>query len=246
MKDSSFFVGDRDLIDSLRLDSDVISPKEQKEISSWITTIQEELLKTFGRYLQQQKIDENKDLADRLIITHSDEFNVFEADWRYNKSKQVDGISNIRAYTTDEGAMIIFNNPRDSWMLLGEEIKKQLIIKYGDEENAQKIVASILFFDHLVHEVVHRYQDESLPLAFLECGVRYYQRKIVEKLFGTYLIFELDNERIAFYEKLVSDLGEEVHNVFFGTIDERWKRSVILNKLNSKVKNTLFPDEADY
>lgn len=235
-----YFVADKDVASHLLLDASAITPQEQKQVANWVKLIQENLLEQFGIYIQKKKREENSNLADRLIITDSDIYNLLHAEWDTHKQELFEGISNSRAHTTDEGGLIIFNDPNHIWKFFSIVTKKALIKKFGSLEEAQKQVASITFLDFLTHEVIHRYQDESLPKAFLECGVRYYQRIIVQKLFGSYFSSDVDEARITFYAGIISKLGNEVHNVFFGTADVEWKKTLTLHQLSEDIENKLF------
>lgn len=237
-----YFVAEKDVVSHLLLDTSAITPYEQKQVTNWVKLIQESLLEQFGIYIQKKKREENSNLTDRVIITDSDVYNLLHAEWETHKQELFEGISNSRAHTTDEGGLIIFNNPNHIWKLFSIATQKALIKEFGSLKEAQKQATSISFLDFLTHEVIHRYQDESLPKAFLECGVRYYQRIIVQKLFGSYFSSDIDEARITFYASVISKLGNEVHNVFFGTADVEWKKLLTIHQLSEDIKNQLFPN----
>ena len=99
----------------------------------------------------------------------------------------------------------------------------------------------ISLVDFIVHEIVYQYQNHSLPEAFLEYAVRYYQRQISQKLGIGYIIEDITEERISFYKQLISRYEDDVHRLFFnGNIDER-KKFAILQKFNHEAEK-LFPE----
>jgi hypothetical protein len=70
--------------------------------------------------------------------------------------------------------------------------------------------------DSLAHEVIHQFQDYSLPMQFLEIAARYYQRHTTDSLrWGHIKELKIDDS-LEVYGQLIDAYGDDVHALFFG------------------------------
>ncbi len=235
------FVADQSIIDTLKMESSKLSPSNEVAVKKDAILIQSTLVDMFDTYITPTAIDENKELEERIIIVNSDAFNALSAEWPTDKSELKDEISTIRAFTTDEGQFLIMNNPNDMWKLLPREEFDKIVSRFGSFEKARNAVAYAGYFEYLVHEIVHRYQDPSLPIAFLECGACYYQTVISSTLEEDRIESELIEKRSNHYRNLVALFGNDVHHLFFGTLHNDDLKKNILMYLYPKIVTELFP-----
>ncbi len=93
----------------------------------------------------------------------------------------------------------------------------------------------------VVHEKVHGVQDYRLPLPILEAAAHFYQRELF-KAKGWHC--EIDNNMNIFadyYGQCVQDLGEDVHRLLFGNIEDTTRRDALLQQL----KNRFSPEKIE-
>jgi len=97
------------------------------------------------------------------------------------------------------------------------------------------------------HEEIHQYQDLTLPDTFKEIGAYYYTSIIARKLGHNPIGGELAGKRYHVYETLLNKYGDDVHRVFFGSVDlmsTQLKKPLILYAIH-KQRESLFPNGQD-
>lgn len=129
------------------------------------------------------------------------------------------------------------------WEPYPTKFKEKISAAEGSEEKAKTLATWIALTDYLTHEIVHQYQDSTLPGYFLEFGARYYQRQLTDNLKIGHILEDLAEKRILIYKELIDQFGEDVHKIFFGKQNEvdETKKLAILAK--SWIKGPeLFPE----
>jgi hypothetical protein len=86
----------------------------------------------------------------------------------------------------------------------------------------------------IVHEKVHGVQDYRLPLPILEAAAHFYQRELFIANGWHCEIGNNMNILADYYGQCVKELGEDVHRLLFGNIDDPVKRSVLLQQLKDR------------
>ena len=87
----------------------------------------------------------------------------------------------------------------------------------------------------LIHEKVHGIQDYKLPLPILEAAAHYYQRELPKR--KNWKKSEIYNNMQLFadlYGECVAELGEDVHRLIFGNLQDVVRRQEVLAALKSK------------
>jgi hypothetical protein len=97
----------------------------------------------------------------------------------------------------------------------------------------------INFKDYLSHEVLHFFQAPNFhnltesKRAFLETAIAYYQPQVMDKIKTSPRVEEPELEdlkRQEFYQHLLGKYGDDVHKMFFGTLNNSRKQKEILQE----------------
>lgn len=136
------------------------------------------------------------------------------------------------------------------WEGLSQEKKDSISLALSS--HAQRLGVSIEEFfnlsyllNHAGHEFSHAISagssEDGLPELFKEVGADYYGEYMSSALLGESIIPTESKERIYFYKGLISQYGDDVHRLFFGTdVDQRIK-SRILGEIDQETAKRLHP-----
>lgn len=228
------FVASKDVMDALRLEGSILSPKQEKDLFSLVRKYQSHFESLYSTFIPKPKIEANSDLANRVLIFSNDIFTTFFKYW------DIQDLQPGQAFTTKMGDLIALDDPKTTWDLFSSTTQEQLVERFGGKENAINVIAQVATPNYIVHEIVHRYQDDTLPTCFLECGAAFYTRSLLNSMALAYIESELNNGQIQFFSDLVREYGEGVHKLFFGSSTDQNTRLVILSRFTPKIIENLF------
>jgi hypothetical protein len=230
------FRADSEIIDALKMEASALNEKDATLIKGYVGEVKEALLLQFGKYISNSKKDEvvNKldGIQNRILMVEDSKFNDFIENWLPNEKSVTPGIiQNKTARYFSIGDFIVLSefNEYPTWIIdnLSPSSRQMLMDSLGNKEKAVEFMKDITMHQAIAHEVGHSFQDPETyniysgenikqKLAFIECGAGYYESKILEKL-GRQALFDSGHQAgINFYEDLVKNYGEIVHEIFFG------------------------------
>lgn len=210
---SEHYIAENGTAYSLQLETSMATPEQQRVLHDTAIDIKESVIRSYSLYIQQEALDRVAHIEDRIILMDTEHFSGFYTEWD-GSDEQLAGT--VFAMTTEQGDIIAFNDPAGLWQTFTDTGRQGLIEQFGDEISAKLAVKNIGTIDNLVHEVIHQFQDYSLPRKFLEIAVRYYQRLTTSDLRQGHLERPQMNDSLEVYSQLISTYGDGVHEVFFG------------------------------
>src|SRR3989344_1323147 len=250
-KHNKDFSSSREEIDSLRMETQPLSPKEYEETKAFIRECDSGFRANLGAYMKPRKDNEEIEVADRFLAMDKKTLETFGHYWymgsnRKDTSKNYlpEGDSgNMQTYL-GKGDFAVGYIP-DYWHMAPEDVRKHLINVMGSERNAMRYLQRVTARQIYTHEIAHLYQDSSLSVPFSEAGAYYYARELMKRNKWGPPIGGGDDDAADFYGELVSKYGDDVHKLYFGTLLNKRKRRFILSELTKERVHELFPDYAD-
>lgn len=224
------------------LKASILTPEQQEEINTAGKLIKHTFIETNRPFIPQHTLQELEAAEDRIVVMDRKSFETLHRVYDELTIGEVRSTERVMGTYFPDAKLMAFPNPYEIWDFTSPEVKESLIKQFGSEERAKKIEGLITLFDNLAHEIVHQFEDHSLPIAFRECAVRYYQRETVKKFQIGYAKEEFNEERIKFYENQVQKYGEDVHKLFFGSEIDAVRKQTILAELSTEEINRLFPN----
>jgi hypothetical protein len=234
------FTADRDIADSLKLEMGFTTPEQNGFLKNTVNKIQSTFVETYYDLIPHEKLLDAGNISDRVIVAQSEQFKIFYSEWN---STGIFPSEYTRGSFFPRGKLMAFDNPITIWKSYGEEAKREAIKIFGSENKARSAIISICFDDFLAHEVIHNFQGNSLPVAFLETAARFYQRETIKKLEYGYLTIDNNEYVIEFYNGLVKEFGDDIHKVFFGLDVDPEIKADILSRFSPEQIKILFPDQ---
>ncbi|MBM3283144.1 hypothetical protein FJY90_02725 [Candidatus Gottesmanbacteria bacterium] len=232
----------KDQFDALRLETSNLSPGEHEQFMKLVIECNDGFVSLYRNFII--KIQNKSELERKFLMMDSDTYQRFYDEW-YRTPLAVsytaaEDKGYMREYTEDEGGFVAGYIP-DLWDHIPSERQKGLIDKYGGVKRAKDVVKSRTSHYIITHEIAHTYQDDELPLTFVECGANYYARVVMkEKGWGKFSAGNFD--RLAdFYEKLIDKYGDDIHRIFFGQDINAGLHQQVLNEYSAEVIADLFP-----
>lgn len=225
-------------IDSLRLETQSISPKEQVQLERIITNSHKLLLKQFGEYISNKKSD--KEAISTFIFTDPDTYKTFFDEWTdsHNNIKYSKGPGVMRAYSKEGKFVIGFLS--EYWDKVVN--KQEAIGEFGNEESAQKEIKNMVARGHIIHELSHIYQNSDLPLWFLECGAYWYSHNVPKSAELNIVSMTDYDKPVDFFDSLISKYGDDVHKLSFSNKVDKEIQDRIFRGITSETIKDIFPD----
>lgn len=224
--------------DSLRAEASAMHPETQEQIKNFGTRIIDTFSRLHQEHIPLPTLERVKGMEDRIIVLDPNEYDVLFSEWSAWGHPPTEHVSGV-AFT--EGDLIAIRYP-EKWSTLNDQDKARNIELFGSEEKAKNMINGISFESAIIHEIIHKFQDDSLPEAFQELGTSYYERYMTQQLNTLGYSNEPDvNQRIEFYQNLLDTYGDNVHKVFFGTIKDLLLKQDILNTLTPEKIEQMFP-----
>ena len=239
------FVADRDITDSIRMESAALSPRGDAHIKSEVRAISSTLVADYGDFMPPNRRELLSGIDDRVIVMSEAAVDTFSAVWRLRDEPETTGKEiriGVKGATPRVGFLSVVSNPLDVWDTLPDEIKNLLLkMSDGDQTGAEAFFSMTSFCSTLSEEVIHQFQDFTLPRAFTECGVKYYKYQGMEKLGWPFMKGQPDELRVGFYSRLINIHGDDVHKAFFGSPDiSYYDRSQVVDRFTPEVVSLLF------
>ena len=221
-----YFTAESDIADELRVEASMATPEQQKVLHDAAVSVKDSVIREYQPFIQQEALERTAHVEDRLIFMDREHFTEFYRQWDGSSDKPA-GI--VLAATFRHGDVIAFNDPAEVWHTFDAEVQSKLIQQFGDEATARRMATNISVFDNLTHEVIHQFQDNSLPDLFLEIGTRFYQRQTTTGLGYGHIDYPSMDDSISLYEGAMSEYGSAVHSVYYGKPVEPALRSKIVS-----------------
>jgi hypothetical protein len=211
-KELSFIVS-RDVADSIRLEASEIGPKLEREIRTYVREADLELLRFWGKFIPENTKERVKGIEDRIVVLERGAFECMKSDWAGFE----ECLPSVLGSCFVLGKIVAMSDRESFWNQMYSSFAKQTMTdQLGSAERAKEFLSRLAMREAIIHEIPHQYQDCSQPEGFLECGARYYQRMIMNKLRWGYGRSVSDDAKVNFYERLIQQDGEVVHQKFFG------------------------------
>jgi len=232
----------KEQIDSLRIETQSISPKEQEEVLETIEKGHHCLIKEFGEYIKNPITD--KEAAERFIITDPETYEKFLNEWQqeyYLRTYDTQIRGTMRRYPKESGKFIIGSIP-DFWPNVNPGNQKRLIEKFGGEQQAKKAVLEATTNYQALHELSHFYQDNENPYWLQESGAHWYPNEISSK--NDLRKFEASELKPAenLYQKLVNNFKEDTHRIYFGQKPKKITKEDLIKSISGEEVKKVFPD----
>lgn len=241
--DASFSPESKDRVDALRIEVSSLSPSEERKLRTEVALCNTVLKSHYGRFMAKNY--EDSEIAQRFLLSDEPTVRNFIEVWGgEDSSTSYLPEGEIGYMTAYKGAdeEFVFGSTSDSWRKLGDGEQQRLIAAHGSADKAASYVNSLYRRAGLAHELCHMYQDEDLPVAFLECGAHFYGVRVSLLSKKDYIADENTDRVVDFYKGLIEKYGDDVHRVFFGAAADKEKREQILQEFTEDVQRRLFPE----
>lgn len=239
MDNQGEFTADKEMVDSLKLDASILTPKQERQVKIVARQVASEFTSMYSQFIPPDTLEKTKGIEDRILITKNDAFGIMYTDWDSEHLVPSPFNKALLGLCFTKGGIMALDDPRNLWNKFPKNVQEELSQEYGSEAKAKQRIMSGCLVDSITHEMVHQFQDNYLPDYFLECAVRYYQRQISDRLRMGHPIEDLTEERISFYKQMTKEFGDNMHHLFFGGNDSL-ARNTILARFNQE-KERLFP-----
>jgi hypothetical protein len=165
---------DKEQLDSIRLETQNISPQEREQQKRLISKAHRRILgSNFGQFITHPKPD--SEIEERFLFMDKETRTQFLPEWTKDpKVNQLPSIDRFAAVTGQPGGFVA--GGWDFWDQLPESVRLEgkLMFKNQFAIDDENIVASIINNmandNSYVHEITHLYQDTTLPRGFAECA----------------------------------------------------------------------------
>ena len=232
----------RDFADALKMEVSGLTPQKEAQLKEYTVIVKGSIEKQLGKYFGPDTLNKVKGLEDRVISFESkDNFSEYlRLFWGTDREQKIEGIHGIHT-PVEMGDLAVIQPMEEYSTEHKEEVERLAGIWKVSKDEAKKNFERIEFRNTLVHEILHAYEDDHLPLFFVECAVPYYITDVMHDTNdGTIRYYKWD-ERIAFYMELIRTYGDNIHRLFFGSNqDIRLKAKVFAAFIPSILKE-IFP-----
>lgn len=229
-------------IDSLRLETENISPKEKEEAFQIAQKLNGYILEIYSDYIEYSK--EPEEFPKRLVFTKSaDTISRFKSIWLDSKKEEKD-LSGITIHP-DEFGILWFKN-KESFPEIKKYIeknKKEFLERYGSLEKAEEEFIEAYMHNIIIHELLHLYSPAlELPSVFKEAGAYFYAHHLLivmgDMFFSLNKSYDIKLRNL--YQKLIDKYGDDVNKLFFGQeVDEEIRNSIFKEVKKRKFKKLL-------
>ncbi len=218
-----------------------LSPEAKHEgIVMFAKDVEKTLIDSYGKYIPEKGLKEKLGNDKRLIIGDLEQFySQFAEGW----TGEEDTRAIPEAFRTHLGRLIFLHPPDHYWDTLPADEKTKRIAYFGSEDEARSEEGLAVFLNLAGHEIVHNFQNDSLPLWLMECGASYYQHQVNETLDLPQLLDPLNAARREKYASIVQKYGGAAHSLFFGDTLEPNISEEIEASISEEEFRALFPAE---
>jgi hypothetical protein len=224
----------RDMADYLKTEISVATPLEQRDVINIAEGTNELLIALFGDFIPRNKIKQNRDIKNRIVVCDNKAFHQFPH--LYNSiTEPVNPKTRGFAFENGNLALVRRHNVWDAWDI---EWQDEMISIIGNIKAARRYADWCGTTRFIIHEIAHLYQDWNVPQEFLELGANFLENAI-SKLVPTAAIIsdEGTENNTAFFNKLVELHGTDVYRLYFGKPLHDGNRARILSDTSNFYEN---------
>lgn len=229
--------------ESIQLEASRIPPAEATKVEAVATLISQTITSMYGTFIPQETKEVNFAIGKRVIVT--DDLTTFEKAWDPRSTESLPP-NDVNGISFQFGGIIAILNPEIDWGRCCPHCKARDVEAFGSDA-AKERYKGRYYTTFLAHEETHQYQDHSLPREFLETGAYYYTSVITRSLGHNPMGDDLAGRRYDAYEAWIKKYGDDVHRVFFGSVNTpitKLKKPLILREAQRQ-KEALFPNGQD-
>lgn len=205
-----------------RVEMQSVPPKEYKDMQQMATQLQGDLLHVYGKYIHPRSLANNEAFSERIVVCDDVNF-VDNSTYASSKRRHLKFLDFTVGFM-DENTGVIFISDKESLEKNSSSLGGELGGKVARGELSIKTLQLLM----LMHEMVHQYQDKTLPGLFQEMAAYNIAKKATQDTLALsdYLTLSWG----VGYEKLLEKFGDDVHAVNFGTIGDFQKKRKILQE----------------
>lgn len=185
----------QETIDTLKLEISVLSPKEDQEMQFLIRELNRQITNHYGQYISKERVKEGEGIEKRFIFTDfegMDNMNLLYT------NVSLEGDKKTLATYSFRGDLII-------------SVDKESMFEEDDIPGFLKIEE---FVKVIKHEIVHFYQNPTLPMYLMQSGADFYAGR-------------LEYLGASIYKKFLEENGDLVHELHFGKRDDKVTKSLV-------------------
>ncbi len=206
-------------LDSLRLETSHLSPKEDAEKKKTIGNANHDLLNVYGNYIRKPYSD--TEAAQRFLLMDHDTLGTFTHEWIKDPSAKGTETTQPPDFLTfsKSAGELVAGSAKDLWEGYSQQEKEYIVQTVGvDEDILKKRIDTVYSYGTYVHELSHIYQDKRIHGLFLELAAYYYGFHMQKATHGLMLTNTEEQARYNFYQGLIDNYGEDVHKLVFGSL----------------------------
>jgi hypothetical protein len=245
-----------DMVSRVRQGAEGISPKTREEVLNDLNFDHRSFLEKFGRFIKRPLSEE--EIRKRVVfLKSSDDLELFIDAWQpeggmdYRNIKDI-SVASLKLSKDWKGKCIVVVEDFDFWERLASSSKEERIgsICFWDyvanpfepypeakevEPSERERFNYIMRRSFFMHDIVHQYQNMSLPAWFVEAGAYYYQFHCNQ---GGLTPEDIGQQKtINFFQSLVDKYGDGVHRLSFGLPVSRLRKIQILTEIYAFYQN---------
>lgn len=229
---------DREVFDALRIEASAITPRGLVGVRRFAQEIEQSINTNWGQYIPEELREERAHLADRILVVPKDQQNTFVAAWSGDDENN-DRNLGVRL---KRGNLVVVNNPHSYWEGFTEEDKQEMARHFGTEARARQLIGIWTLRDILLHEAIHSYARDGLPLWFDETATSHYQRFINRQERRFHIVTEQKEKQADFYEGLLQKHGDIPHKMFFGASVFTHEAESVLSVMTPELAREITPE----
>ncbi|MBU1110741.1 hypothetical protein KKB83_03935 [Patescibacteria group bacterium] len=225
--------------DALRLEAQSLSPEDWEKFKQLAAECSAAMLSVYGEYIEDTLTSE--EMAEKFVVMTPETYSNFWKNWDDSKIQIISSSNEgYFRYSKNLGDFVGGYVP-DVWSHVDKGCRERLIAERGDEVSARDYVQNTTLRYCLVHEMIHVYQDQDIPLWLMECAAHYGARKVMKV--QDWDLFDYDKHRkmANFYLHLVNKYGNDVHRLCFGQEVGETKKQQILAEFTDSFREKIMP-----
>lgn len=206
---------DRETIDSLRLDTQAVSPQEKEGFNQTIRECHAAFMDEFGKFIDHPLSDQ--EVADRFILTDESTYLNFRSQFAEKESGSFPFINRLtkgkQVMTTFSEGLVIGYLP-DAFQETTLSTKRRMVAEKGEE--ARAFLNDLVIRWTVVHEIAHLYQRNDLPSNFREMEAYWVCDQVTKNQLGKIVSTPLSTGYTIFFQQQISKYGNHLLAIFFG------------------------------
>lgn len=228
-----------DTLDSIRLEASMLPPGKQAEIDAVAGACTQFYTERYGQFMNPAIAAIAADPRRKVIVASPEMFSRLDSVWE----GEDDNTENVYGILIEKGGFCLVKDPNSFWLgALPGEMRADLIRQNGGLANALAASYNTTLYTTIAHESAHSFEGSVLPIPVSECGARYYTQQ-ADNVIGEVWINDVDKACHDFYTSLIAEFGDDVHRLYFGTLDDTARRDEIMSRFSPEKVHELFPGE---